>query len=203
MAQKEHIRSFAEADDSIETRHAQTLLSLVEYATDWTEVPLEGCKKQILEAKYSLPPMTMDTTDLEIALQAVQRMKPVAPPMPPGAMVKQRKIIEDLKQQLREHPVGLGGDGELVLQALRYAAGLKDPVGFVNSASQSTKEEETFAWGMFLNTLKVLEEFKAMDGTRSTQLGQLVGSISADNELWLSLALNLECVQTLGASVGR
>ena len=41
-------------------------------------------------------------------------------------------MIAELEAERDSSPVVLNGDGELVVAALQYAAGLKDPVGFVN-----------------------------------------------------------------------
>jgi hypothetical protein len=48
-------------------------------------------------------------------------------------------------------------EGDLVLQALRYAAALKDPVGFVNSPvkGDGAAESDVFAWRMFKSVMKV------------------------------------------------
>jgi hypothetical protein len=48
------------------------------------------------------------------------------------------------------------GEGDLVLQALRYAAALKDPVAFVNSpGKEGGADGDVFAWRMFKSVMAV------------------------------------------------
>eukprot|EP01035_Chromulina_nebulosa_P019087 gene19087-24915_t len=94
-------------------------------------------------------------------------------------------------------------DSELVIEALKYAATLKDPVSFVHSKSNNNNginnynSTDVFAWKMFQNVLKVLQTFNALNGTKATELGWTVGSLTADNELWLALVLKSQLLHGL------
>ena len=46
-----------------------------------------------------------------------------------------------------------------------------------------------------------LQTYLALDGTVATDLGQMVGSLTSDNELWLAMVLRRDSVQNLTASV--
>ena len=64
----------------------------------------------------------------------------------------------------------------------------------------SGKKNSVFAWRMFQAVVKVLRHFGALDGeqsNRATALGDLVASLSADNELWLALVLTHPRTQEL------
>ena len=68
--------------------------------------------------------------------------------------------MEELEEEFRQSPVSVAGEGDAVLMALRYAAGLKDPVAFVNlvakdNAGGAQSEGDVFAWRMFCSVLKV------------------------------------------------
>ena len=63
-----------------------------------------------------------------------------------------------------------------------------------------SKKNSVFAWRMFQAVVKVLRHFEALegeDGTTATALGDFVGSLSADNELWLALVLSHPKTQEL------
>ena len=169
-------------------------------------------------------------------------------------MIRQREIVEELEDEFRQSPVSVASEGDAVLMALRYAAGLKDPVAFVNmvakdGAGGGQSEGDVFAWRMFCSVLKVcgmwrevmsvvrlhaisyllfpfshphshprlllptpqpplpppvaqvLQQFEALnEDTSATDLGRMVGSLSADNELWLALVLRRDSVQQLTAA---
>ena len=70
--------------------------------------------------------------------------------------------MEELEDEFRQSPVSVAGEGDAVLMALRYAAGLKDPVAFVNMAAKDAggtqSEGDVFAWRMFCSVLKVCGE---------------------------------------------
>ena len=86
----------------------------------------------------------------------------------PGSVIRQRIMVDELLAELAQSPISKAGaaEGELVLRALRYAAALKDPIGFVNfggaTGSVDSKEAsgEVFAWTMFQSVLKILQQFE-------------------------------------------
>lgn len=210
VVQKEHIKSFLDDDVSLPPRAASALLQALDHVDVWDEVELPGGRKPIIEGRLQIDVATGVSTsvsvvdpnelnELRYAIQTV-RESPVAPVKDvPGAVIRQQNIVKELEVELAETQVAKAGDEMLVIDALRYAASQKDPMAFVmgdgpgqrGSQSNDRKPKEAFAWRMFQNVLKVLRDFGAMqqEETRSTELGQMVGSLSADNELWLGLVL--------------
>ena len=244
---------------------------MVPLATAWEELHIEGCKKPALVATYSLASTSDETHPLlGLALEGVRQAKPFPQPQLPGSVVRQQMIIDDIKGLMAAHPVSINGEGEAVLNALRYAAALKDPVGFVSASPDKVPDGpgDPFAWKVFQNVVKILLEFGAMvpgdavvepavavdatvdavaavvedaigssppqaagaeessgssaaglasggasgggyTGVKAvkpakpvpTELGRMVSSLSADNELWLALTLQLDSVQNLTSSV--
>jgi hypothetical protein len=106
IVRKEHIRAFAEAEDSISPKQAQFLLELVSVASEWDDVPVDGCKRDILEGKYVLTDLAPENTrDVEEALGAVKKAKPFPVPQLPGSVVRQRVIVEEIEQDLKLNPI--------------------------------------------------------------------------------------------------
>jgi hypothetical protein len=203
VVQKDHIRTFAEASDSIPPTTAQSLLDLVTMSQSWEEIILPDCKKPCLQGLYSMKDI-IDTNDkLSQALVLVQSTTSFPLPALPGSITRQMQLVTELQQEYSSHPIVVAKEEELVLQALKYVAKLKDPVEFVNKVTSSSSSSssrggsvdatetkvDVYAWKMFQNVLALLQNFGALNGTVATELGQLVGSLSSDNELWLGLVL--------------
>jgi hypothetical protein len=119
----------------------------------------------------------------------------------PGSLVRQRRMVQDIEEEIEASPITQGGDGKLVLDALRYAASLKDPLGFIgvkqSAEGNSIGSPDVFAWRMFQSAVTVLQKFGALDHINATDLGQMVGSLSSDNELWLGMVLQYEGMRSL------
>ena len=84
-------------------------------------------------------------------------------PEVPGSLLRQKEIVERLEQELEETEIAQNGDKTLVLDALRYAAALRDPMAFINEGQggdgregDSGKKNSVFAWRMFQAVVKVL-----------------------------------------------
>jgi hypothetical protein len=143
--------------------------------------------------------------------------------------LKQKNLVREIEEQLRNHPIqSIEGEGERVIEALRFVSTLKDPVAFVNEKkkeSDSASAGNIFAWKRFLSVYQILQKFEALVGNDKTELGQMVcglewmcdsdflnnsiasftclvqvGSLSSDNELWLALVLRNPAVQNLTAA---
>jgi len=136
-----------------------------------------------------------------MAMDEAYRSKPFPVQQVPGSLVRQRRMIQEIEEELSSSPITQGGEGKLVLDALRYAASLKDPLGFVASKPQTSENlngtSDVFAWRMFQSVVTVLQKFGALENTTASDLGQMVGSLSADNELWLAMVLQHEGMRYL------
>jgi len=202
VVKKEHVSAFAEAEDSIPSKQARDLLDLFLVITEWDEKYMESSVKPLLEA--SIPNKVLENDPkIASAIHAVQISKPFPNQKLPGSIIKQDLVLKELVAEMDQNPVHIAGDGDGLIEALRYAASLKDPSEFVNGLSdtQANKnEKEVFAWRMFLNVIKILQQFEALVDTKATELGEMVSSISADNELWLAIVLRHESVQKLNAA---
>jgi hypothetical protein len=218
IVRKEHIQSFAEAEASIAPRTAEGLLALVDVASRWEEVPAapttekKGGALDLLsvskpEAAILQGVVRPEAVENSPILSAALRTLADAPPFPevqkqlPGSVIKQQVIVRDLESQMDVQPISIDGQGELVLDALRYAAAQRDPVAFVTSgkkgADGGVTPRDAYAWRMFQSVQNILQTSGAMEGTEATALGQLVGSLTADNELWIAKVLKSPRVAAL------
>ena len=208
VVQKDHIKSIADITVSLDQKYVQGLLSLINQVDRWDEFHVQDCKRTVFEAIVSPSAwLNGDPERFNLLSEAFQLVKSIPrPPIQetPGSIIKQRMVVQALEEEVASSPVTLAGEQELVLRALRYAASQKDPVAFVENLSKPSatgNSTEVFAWRMFQNVLGVLRSFGALNGTRATTLGQTVGSLSADNELWLALVLQSESLKNLTAAV--
>eukprot|EP01042_Synura_sphagnicola_P018996 gene18996-24026_t len=206
MAQKEHVASFAYHEDTLDRSVCSVFLNLLaDGVSGWEEVKVPGCKKPLLVGL--LKDTTLLVTDasketkLEDCFAALQKaaFKPEVKEVP-GSIIRQQMLIDDLQEQLEESPVTKAGEQEQVVRALKYAAEQRDPMAFIRGSETAAEEKETFAWRMFQNVLVILQDYGALNGTTATDLGQMVGSLSADNELWLALILQMDELRALTAS---
>ena len=199
IVNKEHIKAFSETEDSLSVGKAQDLLDLMDRVPTWEEVKLVGCKRPYLRGTYDKRILSTEPK-LSIAVDEVRSSTLEIHIKEPGSLMKQKKIVEELEQEIAQHPIEQEGAGEAVLEALKYAVSQKDPIGFVNTAPKEPPKSETFAWRMFNNVKTLLEEFGALNNSSATSLGEIVGSLTGDNELWLALVLQRPSVASLNAT---
>jgi superfamily II RNA helicase len=199
IVNKEHIKAFAETEESIPIGVAQDLLDLVGKVPLWEETKISGLKRPALTGRFDKRSLA-EESKLSQAVDVVKASRLQVSMKEPGSLTKQRMIIEELEAELTLSPIERAGAGDAVLQALRHAVAQKDPIAFVNSAVKETQSPVTFAWRMFNSVMALLQEFEALNGTVATDLGQTVGSLTGDNELWLALVLQRPSVIALNAT---
>lgn len=133
----------------------------------------------------------------------------------PGSVLRQRAVVDQLEGEIANTAIAAEGEGDLILRALSFAAAQRDPLAFVaggaldsdtgtggGGRSGMQQQSEIYAWRQFLSVLGVLRQVGALegpDGTNATALGAAVGSLSADNELWLALVLQDKALLQLEA----
>lgn len=214
IVQKEHIRAFSEGGHSISPREASHLLDLVSLASDWVEMkPLVGCKSSIYESAYCNP-AKFESQGMLDALVAVRGTEDIPVPPTPGSVLRQKMIVDELLLELENSVVTKANDGELVIQALQYVTTVRDPTTFVNAGGGNAgmnvidgndastvgddgSKGDVYAWRMFQNVMKILQQFGALEGSQSTELGSTVSSLTGDNELWLATVLQSQHIQQL------
>lgn len=226
VVRKEHIAQFAEPDSSLPLTRASALVPLLQSTPTWDEVLIQkpsssSSSSSASGSAYSSPVLQArppprdqlaginEPASAHAIAEALQVVlaAPASLPDPgvPGSLVRHREIVAELERELAQSEVHRQGDGPLVLDALRYAAGLRDPMGFINGAPKGDGGAgggDFFAWKMFMAALQVLRQFKALEaGNKATDLGQVVSSLSADNELWMAMVMLHPSVRNLQPGV--
>jgi superfamily II RNA helicase len=91
-------------------------------------------------------------------------------------------LLENHPLQQRENPAGL-------IKRHKHRLALREKLHKCQIKYQKQKSNQSYYWDDFLNLIKVLQEFQALEGFHPTKLGQAAATIRSDNELWLALAL--------------
>ncbi|GAB4533353.1 MAG: DEAD/DEAH box helicase [Pleurocapsa sp.] len=120
-----------------------------------------------------------------IANQIVNYLIPV--PAAPEVQEQQQRL-EGVQAQLDKHPLEkISRPGRLLKKQQKRLA-LTEKLQKNQIKYQKQKLNQSYYWEEFLNLIKVLQEFDALDGYNPTTLGQAAATIRGDNELWLALA---------------
>ena len=207
IVRKEHIRAFADTDDCLPNKVSQSLLELISLCTTWKDISIPDCSIPILRGSYPLNEVTNDPK-MQSALQLIKNFDPCpSPPQTPGSIIKQKNILNEIEKEYLNHPITKSpGEEKKLIEALRYVASLKDPINFVGKSSKnelsnkSNGTMEVFAWKMFKNVYRILQKFEALNGVTATELGEMVSSLSSDNELWLAMVLKHPFMEQLSVS---
>lgn len=104
----------------------------------------------------------------------------------PPEVVNQITRIGQVKEVLDTHPAQKFGKPQKILKRLRHRQAIqKEIVDYKKELRQYLERN----WQEFINLIKILQEFKALDNLEPTDLGQATAALRGDNELWLGLAL--------------
>ena len=102
-------------------------------------------------------------------------------------VIEQQQRIEQVETKLDAHPLQkLANPGRLIKRHQKRLS-LRETLHKTQLKYQKHKSNQSYYWDEFLNLIKVLQEFEALDGFEPTPLGQAAATIRADNELWLAL----------------
>ena len=121
-----------------------------------------------------------------IAAQIIDYLIPT--PAAPEVREQQDKI-ETLLQNLDIHPLQKFDNPGAIIKKHKQRVSLTENLHRTQIKYQKHKSNQSYYWDDFLNLIKVLQEFKALDGYTPTELGKAAATIRGDNELWLALAM--------------
>ncbi len=119
-------------------------------------------------------------------------------PAAPEVQQQQQKIAA-LLQNLDLHPLQKWDNPGAILKKHQKRLSFTEKLHRSQIKYQKHKSNQSYYWDDFLNLIKVLQEFKALDGYTPTELGKAAATIRGDNELWLALAMmsgELEYLET-------
>jgi len=113
----------------------------------------------------------------------------VVPTKPaPEVMVQQAKV-EQLQDDLKNHPLRQFADVNHIIKRQKQRLELRDQLYSSQAKYKKQKSSKSYYWEEFLNLIKVLRQFGALDEYSPTTLGQAAAAVRTENELWLALAL--------------
>ena len=129
------------------------------------------------------------------------------PPLPAPEVTEQQQRLDAVQSKLDEHPLRQVDHPNRLLKKHKQRLQLREQLHKTQIKYQKHKSNQSYYWEEFLNLIKVLQEFKALDGYSPTFLGEAAATIRGDNELWLALVFvsgELEYLepQHLAATVG-
>ena len=102
-------------------------------------------------------------------------------------VIEQQQKIEQIETKLDTHPLQKFPNPGRLIKRNRQRLQLRETLHKTQLKYQKHKSNQSYYWDEFLNLIKVLQEFEALDGFEPTALGQAAATIRADNELWLAL----------------
>jgi superfamily II RNA helicase len=126
-----------------------------------------------------------ETTNM-IAAQITDYLIPT--PIAPEVQQQQQKI-EALLQNFDLHPLQRWDNPGAIVKKHQKRLSLTEKLHRTQIKYQKQKFNQSYYWDDFLNLIKVLQEFQALDGYTPTELGKAAATIRGDNELWLALAI--------------
>lgn len=108
------------------------------------------------------------------------------PEIEPPEVIAEREKIENIQQQMSQHPLHNWGKPTELLKTYHRRQQLQDEL---QQRQANTRQHQSQHWREFLNICEVLKAFGALYDYHPTTLGQTAAAIRGDNELWLGLAL--------------
>ncbi|MDB9312467.1 DEAD/DEAH box helicase [Spirulina sp. CS-785/01] len=100
-------------------------------------------------------------------------------------VLEQQKRLEAVEEQLDNHPLNEFGKPGKLIKRHKHRLSLRQEL---RDRQENYKEHQTHHWREFMNLVKMLREFAALEDYTPTALGQGAAAIRGDNELWLGLA---------------
>ena len=110
------------------------------------------------------------------------------PPAPAPEVTEQQQRYDAIQTQIDAHPLKKLPRPNQLLKKQQKRLELKEKLHKTQIKYQKQKSNQSYYWEEFLNLIKVLQEFAALDGHNPTFLGQAAATIRGDNELWLAMA---------------
>ncbi|MEM8829088.1 MAG: DEAD/DEAH box helicase, partial [Cyanobacteria bacterium P01_G01_bin.19] len=121
------------------------------------------------------------------AISVKQIANYLIPPIPAPEVIEQQKKLDEVNNQIDRHPVQQVDHPSRLLKKHNKRLQLREKLHKTQIKYQKQKSNQSYYWEEFLNLVKVLQEFEALETYSPTFLGQAAATIRGDNELWLAL----------------
>jgi superfamily II RNA helicase len=105
----------------------------------------------------------------------------------PPEITEQQQRLDSIRVRLDKHPLQNLDNPNRLLKKHQKRLLLRENLQKAQIKYQKHKSNQSYYWDEFLNLIKVLQEFQALDRYTPTFLGQAAATIRGDNELWLAM----------------
>lgn len=101
-------------------------------------------------------------------------------------VLAQKQQINNLEETVTDHPAHRFGDSK---KLKKYRKRIIDVEQEINIRKKLLEDKENHNWRTFTDLIKILNHFGCLNDLELTEVGQTVGAIRSENELWIGLVL--------------
>ena len=101
-------------------------------------------------------------------------------------VLAQQQQINNLEETVTDHPAHRFGDSK---KLKKYRKRIIDVEQEINMRKKLLEDKENHNWRTFTDLIKILNHFGCLNDLELTEVGQTVGAIRSENELWIGLVL--------------
>ncbi len=101
-------------------------------------------------------------------------------------VLAQQKLITDLDKTITNQPVHRFGDSKKLKRYRKRIIEIEQEIIMRNNLLD---DKENYNWKKFTDLIKILNHFGCLNDLELTEVGQSVGAIRSENELWVGLVL--------------
>ncbi|MBO8230765.1 DEAD/DEAH box helicase [Prochlorococcus marinus str. MU1404] len=101
-------------------------------------------------------------------------------------VLAQEQQINNLEETVTDHPAHRFGDPR---KLKKYRKRIVDFEQEINMRKKLLEDKENHNWRTFTDLIKILNHFGCLNDLELTEVGQTVGAIRSENELWIGLVL--------------
>ena len=116
---------------------------------------------------------------------------------PAPEIIEQQTRVDVIQEKIKNHPLTKWKSPTQLLKLNKHRIELKKKLHRSQRLLQQHKSNKSYYWQDFLNLIKVLREFQALEEYKPTYLGEVCATIRGENELWLGLILVSEHLEQL------
>ncbi|MDJ0510170.1 MAG: DEAD/DEAH box helicase [Crocosphaera sp.] len=102
-------------------------------------------------------------------------------------VIEQEKRIDNVQDLLEQHPLNQNKNFKQLLKSHHQRLQLREQLHNRQIKFQKLQSNQSYYWQEFLNLIKILREFNALDNYTPTPLGEAAATMRGENELWLGL----------------
>jgi superfamily II RNA helicase len=108
---------------------------------------------------------------------------------PAPEIIEQQTRITIVQEKIKNHPLTKWKNTAQLMKRHKHRLELKKQFDRSQRLLQQHKAHGSYYWQDFLNLIKVLRDFEALEDYSPTPLGEASATIRGENELWLGLIL--------------